>query len=118
MDGEAREITFTSDGLALEGILHLPESSPSPAAAVCPPHPAPGGLRQVTEVGEGGRRVRPLTHAVGERTFAPAHPSEVEPEGRDASGGCRPAEGDDHAVVHISAVERVGVADGYGRRGR
>ena len=25
MDGQTREITFTSDGLALEGILHLAE---------------------------------------------------------------------------------------------
>ena len=43
MDGQTREITFTSDGLALEGILHLPGSSPSPAVAVCHPHPLYGG---------------------------------------------------------------------------
>ena len=43
MDGETREITFTSDGLALEGVLHLPASSPSPAVAVCHPHPLYGG---------------------------------------------------------------------------
>src|SRR3972149_4351077 len=43
MDGQTREITFTSDGLALEGILHLPASSPSPGVAVCHPHPLYGG---------------------------------------------------------------------------
>ena len=43
MDGQTQEITFTSDGLALEGILHLPDSSPSPAVAVCHPHPLYGG---------------------------------------------------------------------------
>ena len=43
MDGQTQEITFTSDGLALEGILHLPHSSPSPAVAVCHPHPLYGG---------------------------------------------------------------------------
>lgn len=42
-DGQRQEITFTSDGLALEGILHLPASSPSPAVAVCHPHPLYGG---------------------------------------------------------------------------
>lgn len=40
---QTREITFTSDGLSLEGILHLPGSSPSPAVAVCHPHPLYGG---------------------------------------------------------------------------
>jgi alpha/beta superfamily hydrolase len=43
MDGQTREITFTSDGLSLEGIVHLPASSPSPAVAVCHPHPLYGG---------------------------------------------------------------------------
>jgi alpha/beta superfamily hydrolase len=43
MDGQTREITFTSDGLSLEGILHLPPSAPSPAVAVCHPHPLYGG---------------------------------------------------------------------------
>ena len=43
MDGQTQEVTFTSDGLALEGILHLPASSPSPAVAVCHPHPLYGG---------------------------------------------------------------------------
>ncbi len=43
MAQQTQEITFTSDGLALEGILHLPDSSPSPAVAVCHPHPLYGG---------------------------------------------------------------------------
>ena len=43
MDGQTQEVTFTSDGLALEGVLHLPASSPSPAVAVCHPHPLYGG---------------------------------------------------------------------------
>lgn len=36
-------ITFTSEGLTLEGVLHQPASAPSPAAAVCHPHPLYGG---------------------------------------------------------------------------
>jgi alpha/beta superfamily hydrolase len=36
-------ITFTSEGLTLEGVLHQPASSPFPAAAVCHPHPLYGG---------------------------------------------------------------------------
>ncbi len=43
---EAREITFASDGLILEGVLHLPASSPSPAVAICHPHPLYGGDMQ------------------------------------------------------------------------
>ncbi|GAG53448.1 unnamed protein product [marine sediment metagenome] len=43
MDGQTQEITFTSDGLALQGILHRPDSSPSSAVAVCHPHPLYGG---------------------------------------------------------------------------
>jgi alpha/beta superfamily hydrolase len=39
----SRPITFTSEGLTLEGILHQPVSSPCPAAAVCHPHPLYGG---------------------------------------------------------------------------
>jgi alpha/beta superfamily hydrolase len=42
-DEKMREIMFTSDGLSLEGILHLPPSVPSPAVAVCHPHPLYGG---------------------------------------------------------------------------
>ncbi len=39
----SRPITFTSEGLTLEGILHQPVSAPFPAAAVCHPHPLYGG---------------------------------------------------------------------------
>lgn len=39
----SRPITFTSEGLTLEGILHRPVSPPFPAAAVCHPHPLYGG---------------------------------------------------------------------------
>jgi alpha/beta superfamily hydrolase len=39
----SRPITFTSEGLTLEGVLHQPASAPSPAAAVCHPHPLFGG---------------------------------------------------------------------------
>jgi len=39
----SRPITFTSEGLTLEGILHQPISAPFPAAAVCHPHPLYGG---------------------------------------------------------------------------
>jgi len=39
----SRPITFTSEDLTLEGILHQPVSSPFPAAAVCHPHPLYGG---------------------------------------------------------------------------
>jgi alpha/beta superfamily hydrolase len=42
-DTSSRPITFTSEGLILEGILHQPASTPSPAAAVCHPHPLYGG---------------------------------------------------------------------------
>jgi len=38
-----RPITFTSEGLTLEGILHQPVPPPFPAAAVCHPHPLYGG---------------------------------------------------------------------------
>lgn len=43
MAEQTQEITFISDGLTLEGILHLPPSSPSPAVVVCHPHPLYGG---------------------------------------------------------------------------
>jgi alpha/beta superfamily hydrolase len=36
-------ITFSSEGLTLEGVLHQPASAPFPAAAVCHPHPLYGG---------------------------------------------------------------------------
>jgi alpha/beta superfamily hydrolase len=39
----SRPITFTSEGLTLEGILHQPVSPPCPAAAACHPHPLYGG---------------------------------------------------------------------------
>jgi alpha/beta superfamily hydrolase len=39
----SRPITFTSEGLILEGILHQPASTPFPAAVVCHPHPLYGG---------------------------------------------------------------------------
>ena len=39
----SRPITFTNEGLTLEGFLHQPVSSPFPAAAVCHPHPLYGG---------------------------------------------------------------------------
>ncbi len=38
-----RQVSFPSDGLTLEGVLHLPAASPSPAVAVCHPHPLYGG---------------------------------------------------------------------------
>jgi len=39
----ARPITFTSEDLTLEGILHEPALTPFPAAIVCHPHPLYGG---------------------------------------------------------------------------
>jgi alpha/beta superfamily hydrolase len=42
-DAQTLEITFAGDELTLEGVLHLPASSPSPAVAVCHPHPLYGG---------------------------------------------------------------------------
>jgi alpha/beta superfamily hydrolase len=39
----SRPITFTSEGLTLEGIFHQPVSAPFLAAAVCHPHPLYGG---------------------------------------------------------------------------
>jgi len=39
----SRPVTFTSEGLTLEGILHQPVSAPFPAAVVCHPHPLYGG---------------------------------------------------------------------------
>jgi alpha/beta superfamily hydrolase len=42
-EDRAKSVTLTSDSLALEGVIHFPESSPSPAVAVCHPHPLYGG---------------------------------------------------------------------------
>jgi alpha/beta superfamily hydrolase len=39
----SRPVTFTSEGLTLEGVLHQPSFGPFPAAAVCHPHPLYGG---------------------------------------------------------------------------
>jgi alpha/beta superfamily hydrolase len=39
----SRSITFTSEDLTLEGVLHQPASAPFPAAVVCHPHPLFGG---------------------------------------------------------------------------
>jgi hypothetical protein len=39
----SRPVTFTSEGLTLEGILHQPVSAPFLSAAVCHPHPLYGG---------------------------------------------------------------------------
>ena len=38
-----RSTTFQSGELTLEGELHLPDSTPAPAAVVCHPHPPSGG---------------------------------------------------------------------------
>jgi alpha/beta superfamily hydrolase len=38
-----RNVTFASGDLTLEGVLHLPSSSPSAAVAVCHPHSLYGG---------------------------------------------------------------------------
>lgn len=41
---ESRAVTFgASDGLVLEGVLHLPAATPAPGIAVCHPHPLYGG---------------------------------------------------------------------------
>lgn len=42
-ESRTRQLSFASQGLSLEGLLHLPPSSPSPAVAVCHPHPLYGG---------------------------------------------------------------------------
>jgi alpha/beta superfamily hydrolase len=42
-EAQTQEITFASDELTLEGVLHPLASSPSPAVAVCHPHPLYGG---------------------------------------------------------------------------
>jgi alpha/beta superfamily hydrolase len=39
----SRPVTFTSEGLTIEGVLHQPPSAPFPAAVVCHPHPLFGG---------------------------------------------------------------------------
>jgi len=36
-------LTFPSEGLSLEGLLHRPRAAPYPAAVVCHPHPLYGG---------------------------------------------------------------------------
>ena len=42
--GLTRDVSFpTPDGLTLEGVLHLPPSTPAPGAVVCHPHPLYGG---------------------------------------------------------------------------
>lgn len=40
---EGRPVTFDSDGLTLEGLLHVPESIPCPGVVVAHPHPQYGG---------------------------------------------------------------------------
>lgn len=40
---EGRRVTFTADGLTLEGVLHLPETTPCPGVVVAHPHPQYGG---------------------------------------------------------------------------
>ena len=40
---EGRPVTFASDGLTLEGLLHLPEATPCPGVVVAHPHPQYGG---------------------------------------------------------------------------
>jgi alpha/beta superfamily hydrolase len=42
-EADSTPISFTSEGLTLEGILQQPISAPFPAAAVCHPHPLYGG---------------------------------------------------------------------------
>ena len=42
-EAACRAVTFTSEGLTLEGLLHQPISASFPAAAVCHPHPLYGG---------------------------------------------------------------------------
>ncbi|MDP2950600.1 MAG: alpha/beta hydrolase [Chloroflexota bacterium] len=43
VETSAKPITFASEGLSLEGVLHQPGSAPFAAAAVCHPHPLHGG---------------------------------------------------------------------------
>lgn len=38
-----RQVTFQTGGLSLEGVFHVVESGPTPAAAICHPHPLHGG---------------------------------------------------------------------------
>ncbi len=42
-EATTRSVTFRSNALTLEGVLHLPEAAPAPAAVVCHPHPQHGG---------------------------------------------------------------------------
>ena len=41
--GRNRDVSFASDGLTLEGVLHLPDATPAPGLVVCHPHPQYGG---------------------------------------------------------------------------
>jgi alpha/beta superfamily hydrolase len=43
LSAERREVTVTSGGLKLEGLLHLPEQTPAPGVVVAHPHPQYGG---------------------------------------------------------------------------
>jgi len=43
---ESRPVTFASGDLTLEGLLHLPDTTPAPGIVVCHPHPQYGGDMQ------------------------------------------------------------------------
>lgn len=46
-----QSISFTSGGLALEGLLHLADATPGPGIVVCHPHPQYGGDMRNNVVG-------------------------------------------------------------------
>ena len=85
----ARNLTFPSGDLTLEGILHLPASTPAAGAVVCHPHPQYGGdmhnnvvlaaCQALTDRGYAALRfnVRGVGGSEGEYEQDPGHANDV-----------------------------------------